>query len=80
MDLFAILMGGEITSDQIWWVVKLFYLLGLLMYLIFAIVLVRQVGLMSRTLNGSIELPIKWLARLHLLVSVGVIGLALVVL
>lgn len=80
MDLFAILMGGEITGEQIWWVVKLFYLLGLVMYMIFAVVLVRQVGLMSKTLNGSIELPIKWLARLHLFVTVGVVVLALVVL
>ncbi len=80
MDLFEILTSTIFTADQVWLVVKLAYLVGLLMYLVFAFVVVRQVELMSRTFNGTVELPIKLVAKIHLVVAVIVLVIVLVVL
>ena len=70
MDLFELLTNFSITETQIWGVVKVFYLLGILMYIVFAFVVTRQTKMMINALNGALELPIKFASRVHLLVSV----------
>jgi len=59
------------------WVFKGLFLLGMLFYLAFGVIVVRQVGLMSKTLKGSLDLPIKIIAWIHLGM---IIGLLLIIL
>lgn len=61
-------------------IVKLFILLGLMLYLIFAMVVVRQVQLMNQTLKGSLNLPLRLFAWVHFGLAVLVFLFALVVL
>ena len=58
-------------------VLKGFFLFGMLFYLAFGVIVVRQVGLMSKTLNVILGLPIKLIAWIHLVL---IIGLLLIIL
>lgn len=73
------LLQSLITLD-VWVVVKWLLVLALGLYGVFAVVVVRQVQLMSRTLNGALELPLKLLAWLHMGVAVMVLLMAVVIL
>lgn len=74
-------MGGlPFAVDDVLVVLKLFYVLGILMYLVFAIVVVRQVGLMQESLKGQLVLPLKPAAWLHVLAVLAVLLLAIVLL
>ena len=64
----------------IWIVAKWLMVAALGLYLVFAVVVIRQVQLMSRTLNGALELPIKLIGYVHLAIAVGVLVMALVIL
>jgi len=59
------------------WVFKIPFLFGMLFYLAFGIIVIRQVSLMSKTLEGSFNLPIKMTAWIHLGM---IIGLFLIIL
>ncbi len=69
-----------ITTLSIWLIVKIFFLIGLGVYLIFALVVLKQVSIMTETLDIGFELPIKLLSWLHLLFAIGVFVFALIVL
>jgi hypothetical protein len=60
-----------------WGVAKLAVLLFLSLYIAFAVIIVRQVKLMIGVLNGTIDLPLRALALLHLILSIGVFILAI---
>lgn len=62
---------------HIWDVAKLLVIFGLLLYIGFAIVVIRQVNLMSQTLNGAFDLSIKTAAWIHFLLAVAVFLLAI---
>lgn len=68
------------SKISVWSVLKIFVLLALLLYLIFAWMVIRQVVLMSKTLDGMINLPIKFVARLQLVLAIVVFLAALVIL
>ncbi len=59
------------------WVFKALLLLGMFFYLAFGVIVIRQVNLMARTLNGAFDLPIKVIAWIHLGL---IIGLFLIIL
>lgn len=59
-------------SLDIWQVVKGFVLFGILLYLFFALVIVRQVNLMLNSLEVELEPLIKLIAWLHLFMVIGV--------
>lgn len=63
-----------------WFLVKLLFLIGLLIYLAFAVIVVRQVNLMTRALDSEFEAPLKFIAWVHLVVASGVFLLAIVIL
>jgi len=63
-----------------WILVKLLFLIGLLIYLAFAVIVVRQVNLMIRALNGELETSLRLISWLHLIVAIGVFLLAVVIL
>jgi len=75
MPLDNLISGFSINS--VWGIAKGFYLLGIGIYLIFAMVMIRQVQLMSNTLNGTLNLPLRLVAWIHLGLGVGVFLLAL---
>jgi hypothetical protein len=67
-------------QPELWGLVKLGILLGLFLYLGFAIMVVRQVDLMSRALDGTFSGPFKILAWLYLGAAVVVFILAIFIL
>jgi hypothetical protein len=69
-----------LTNIAIWPIVKIFFLFGLGLYIIFALVVVRQVQLMTKTIHMSFEIPVKFLVGVHFLFAVAVFLLALVIL
>lgn len=69
-----------ITNINIWSVVKVFVLFGLIIYLGFSFIIVRVVALMNRTLIGVFNLPITIISWLHLLFALFVFMLALIAL
>jgi len=69
-----------IIGVSIWFIAKIMVLFGLIIYSIFAAVVVRQVQLMTDTLEVGLEKPIRFLAIAHLIFSLFVFLLALVIL
>jgi hypothetical protein len=71
-----------ITSQVpiIWVAVKIFFLIGLGVYLIFALVVIKQAQIMTESVKMQFEIPIKLLALIHFVFAVGVFIFALIVL
>jgi len=70
----------SLLTLDVWGVVKVSILFGLGLYLVFAVVVIRQVQLMSKALNGSLDLPLRLIALIHLGMVIAVFLFALVVL
>ena len=68
------------TSISIWFIAKIFVIIGLSIYVIFALVVVRQIQLMTVTLEVGFEIPVKLLGFTHLLFAIGVLVIALITL
>ena len=64
----------------VWGIVKIFFIVGLSVYLIFAIVVVQQSRIMSETVRLDFENSIKILALIHLILAVGLLVFAILVL
>jgi len=77
MNLVTVL--ERLLSDP-WIFLKILFLMGFFIYLAFAVIVVRQVKLMSQTLNGILDLPLKMIAWIHLLAALIVFVLAVVIL
>lgn len=73
-------MINPIFGISIWLVVKIAVLILLSMYLIFALIIVRQTKLMTSTLTLGFETPIIMLGYIHLAFSVLVFLAALIIL
>ena len=65
-------------SEAVWGVVTLFVLVGLGVYVVFAGVVVRQVKLMTDTLEVGFEMPIRLFSLILLVVSIAMFLYALV--
>lgn len=68
----AVQLINFFANLDIWQVVKGIFLVGLFLYLVFALVIVRQVGLMLDVLQVELEWLIKFAAWLHLFLVIGV--------
>ena len=68
------------TNFNLWAYVKIAYLFGLSLYVIFAVIVLRQISLMTSTLNGTLNLPLKTLGYLHLIVALIVLALGFFIL
>ena len=77
MDVFEFL---PFAFNEFLLVVKLLLLLALLLYMVFAGILIRQVQLMRQSLSGILSLPILPVAYIHFVASVIVFLIAAVVL
>lgn len=73
-------MQIPIFGISIWVIAKIFAIFGLVLYLVFALVVVRQVKLMTDTLEVGFELPIRILAYAHLIFAILVLLAAFVIL
>ncbi|BCX14428.1 MAG: hypothetical protein KatS3mg088_111 [Patescibacteria group bacterium] len=65
-------METELFSFPVWEVVKWFFLFAFFLYIIFSLVIIRQVNLMNKTLEVNFEKPIALLSYIHFLFAVGV--------
>lgn len=65
---------------SVWSVIKVFILIFLGIYIIFAFVIVRQVQLMTTTLVIGFEKQLKTLSFFHLLFAFGVLFFAVTIL
>lgn len=65
---------------SVWLIVKVIMLFALLIYLVFASVVVRQVYLMTDTVHTGFEFPLKTLAWAHLFIAIGIFIFALLIL
>ena len=69
-----------LVGVSIWAIVKILFLIAILVYIIFAGVVVKQVSLMIDTLEVGFETPIRLFAWGHFLFSIGILILALLIL
>jgi hypothetical protein len=69
-----------LININFWNIAKILVLLALSLYFLFALMIVREVNLMNRTLIGVFNLPVRIIAWLHLIFSLVVFSLALVIL
>lgn len=65
---------------SIWLIAKIFVLIALFLYILFALVVIRQVKLMTETLRIGLEFPLKTASCLHLAFAIIVFCLALIIL
>lgn len=79
-DSFVQFLANLIPVFSIWWIVKLLFLLALLIYLAFAVIIIRQISLMSKTLHTEFAIPIKLVAWIHLAAVILTFFLALLIL
>ncbi|OGD62280.1 hypothetical protein A2160_00605 [Candidatus Beckwithbacteria bacterium RBG_13_42_9] len=79
MTPFEQLLQSLFTAD-VWGLVKLAVLLFMGVYLVFAIVIVRQIKLMINVLDGNLNLPLRLLALAHLVFAGLVFLMALTIL
>ena len=65
---------------SIWAIAKIFALIALGLYIIFSLVVIKQVGLMTKTLEVGFESLIKLVAWVHLIFAIFVFLTAFVIL
>ena len=63
-----------------WFLVKILFLIGLAIYIPFAVIVDRQVDLMAQAHDGGFNFPLKLVSWIHLLVAIAVFLLALIIL
>ena len=66
-------------NDSLWFFLKVGSIIGLMIYVIFAFVVMKQVNLMTETLEIDFERPIKTVATLHFIFAIFVLIFALFV-
>lgn len=69
-----------IIGISVWGIIKIGILIILALYIIFAFVVVRQVQLMTATLEVGFESQLKFLSFIHFLFAIGVLIFAFIIL
>ena len=78
IDLF-LKFSSAVLRDP-WILAKPLFLVGFLVYIVFAVIIVRQIKLMTQTLNGLLYLPLLSVSIIHLGVAIAIFVLTLVIL
>lgn len=73
-------MINQIGIENVWLVAKVAVLIFLLLYIIFAVVLVKQVRLMIDTLEVGLEKTLRTISIVHLVIAIAVFLFSLLVL
>ncbi len=71
---------GTAISNDIWFVVKIMVIIGMVLYSVFAFVIVRQVTHMIATLKVGFETPIRIFSFLHFFAALGLLILSFFIL
>lgn len=69
-----------LISIQIWTISKAIVCFALFLYIIFAVVVVRQVRLMTEAIDFSLDWFLKMVAMIHLLGAIFILLLAIIIL
>lgn len=69
-----------LTGLSVWLIAKIFVLIALGLYIVFATVIVKQVNLMIKTIKVGFEAPIRFVAWGHLLFALGIFVVATIIL
>lgn len=69
-----------IIDLPIWTIAKGFVIFAIILYLVFAFVVIKQVRLMTETLEIGFEAPIRYFAYLHFLFALGILLLTVIIL
>lgn len=72
--------ASPLLGIDIWFIVKIFFLIAIAVYIVFAFVIVRQTRLMTDTVEVGFEFPIRLVAFIHLAFAIGTFILALLIL
>ncbi len=73
-------MIPQAFPGTLWLIAKLFTLLGVAVYIVFAGVMVRQEHLMANVLEEGSEAILRILTYIHLALAIGIFILALIIL
>lgn len=73
-------METTFFGASFWGIAKIAVLICILLYIVFAVVIIRQVRLMTETLEVGFEKPIKLVALVHLISSLALFILAVFIL
>lgn len=76
-EFFTFFQTAEKLESNIWEITKLVVLLGLIFYLVFAVVVIRQVQLMTRTVTGELDHVVRVVAWVHFVIACSIFVLAL---
>lgn len=63
-------VSGILPGVDIWSIVKIMFMVGMLLYCVFAFVVIRQVGHMTKILEVGFETPLRFLAVVHFIASI----------
>lgn len=66
-----------ISLPFVFWVFKILFLIAFAIYVIYALVIIRQISLMSRSVTTGFQGVLKLLAAIHFFAAVGIWLLAL---
>lgn len=67
-------------ENAFWGGVKWLYLLAFFLYVLFALIVIRQVDMMTRTFQTSAESILKVFSYIHFAVAVGILVIAVMIL
>ena len=79
-QLFQVLSNPATATNAFWLIMKLMFLIAFALYIAFAVVVWRQVQLMTNTYQTGAKGPLRILAIVHFSFAVGLFFLALIVL
>lgn len=69
-----------VVGITVWSILKVFIIIFMALYIIFALVVVRQVQLMTDTLEVGFEKQLRFVSFVHFLFAVAVLLFALIIL
>lgn len=72
-SFFRLFLNLPADVEFFWLIVKLFFILAFILYFLFAIIVVRQVFMMTKTFKTSAEFVLKTFSIIHLFFAVGLL-------
>ncbi len=76
MEVFKALLVSEGALS----ILKIIILFGVLIYMAFSLLVIRQTQLMTRTITGKLDKPIKVISWIHFLITVLIFLIGLIAL
>lgn len=75
------ILANPVAAENIFWLIfKLLFLVGFAIYIAFAVIVVKQVFMMTNTYQTGAEFILRLLAFVHLAMAIGAFFLAFLVL